>query len=162
MSKLDKNRQRLLVISRAGTTRNDLVTLLTGYGYYVDYADNRLDGLRKFRQHKQPVVICDMLSLPRFPGRLFKVFRSYRRNPMILVAATSDQERLVYPYLSQGVFDIVQLPLRVDYLHFVLRRMVRYDQLTGRLFFLQTILLIVLLVAPIWLLLVYLVSRYWW
>lgn len=162
MSKLDKNRPRLLVVSESPSIRNDLVTLLTGYGYYVDYVNDRRDGLRKYRQHKHAVVIFDVGSLPRYPVRLFRLFMAYHHNPTIMIAATSPEEPGVYKYLDKGVYDIVQLPLRMDYVHFVLRRMVEHNAIISQTFFYRMMLVVTLLFLPVWLLLVYLMSLYWW
>ena len=59
----EANRDRVLVISNRGEVRNELVTLLSGYGYFVEYCATRREGIRKFRSHKQSIVILDVNAL---------------------------------------------------------------------------------------------------
>ena len=56
----DSNRHRVLIISRSLDLRNELVTLLSGYGYFVEFCQSRMEGTRKFRAHKQSIVILDV------------------------------------------------------------------------------------------------------
>ncbi len=154
----EKNRPRLLVICRNAAVRNDLVTLLTGYGYYVDYVDTRKAGIESFQEHKQPIVIMDVPALTPSPGRVFRLFRVYRRNPVLLIAASREEETRLYPYLRSGVFDIVQLPLRTEYLPFVLRRLMEHSRLANQNEFLRGLLGVVFAFLPLWIgLLLYLI-----
>ena len=38
----------------------------------------------------------------------------------------------MYPYLNNGVYDIIQVPLNFENLDFILRRLVAHDTLTAR------------------------------
>ncbi len=152
MRKFNRNRTRLLVICQDEALSNELVTLLTGYGYYVDYVPNRKEGILKFAQHKQAIVIIDAASLPRFPQHLFHMFRYYTLNPKIMIAATREEEENIYPYLDKGVYDIIQVPLRFEYLDFNLRRLVQYDRVSARFSFLKFLVQLLLFAAPIWVL----------
>lgn len=118
------NRPRLLIISKDHNVQNDLVTLLTGYGYYVDYVRTRTEGVVKFKNYKHSVVILDFNSYISNGKRLFDILKAYKRNPVVCVTATKDEEPLTYKYLQEGVYDIIQLPLKVEYLDFVLNRLI--------------------------------------
>jgi DNA-binding response OmpR family regulator len=155
MNVFDRTRRRLLVICRDHKVRNDLVTLLTGYGYFVDYVEDRDEGIAKFRQHKQAVVIIDVPALPRFPESIFREFRVYSRNPIILIAAHKDEERKVYPYLDEGAYDIIELPLKAEYLHFRLRRLVSHGAMEAVNEFRRLLISALLFGLPIWIALVY-------
>ena len=156
-----QHRTRLLVISKDNAMRNDLVTLLTGYGYFVDYVENRHDGLRRFRENKHAIVIVDVHTLPRVPAHFFRAFRIYRRNPIIIIAATEEEMPRVYPYLCRDVYDILQLPLKMDYLDFVLKRLVEHHVIMKSNEFLKTLMLMLGLIAPIWIALLYAMARLW-
>jgi DNA-binding response OmpR family regulator len=159
MKRFNRSRPRLLVICGDHAVRSDLVTLLTGYGYFVDYVGSRDEGIRKFTQHKHAVVIIDVPALPRFPERMFRVFRVYSRNPIILVAAHRGEERIVYPYLDEGAYDILELPLQADYLHFRLRRLVAHGELEAVGEFRRLLNAALLFGLPVWLGLVFFLAR---
>lgn len=155
---LNRIRPRLLVVSKQPSLRNDLVTLLTGYNYYVDYAETRQDGVRRFRHHKHVVVILDVDALPSSPHRLFAVFKAYRENPIILIAARREEEDRVYPFLEAGCFDILEVPLRVEYLHHKLRRVVQFHENMVQNQYHRILLLALAFSAPVWLLLIVLLA----
>jgi len=159
MKKFEKNRTRLLIICEDQTVSNDLVTLLTGYGYYVDYVSSRKEGIIKYRQYKQAIVIFDAASLPKYPRHLFKVFSYYSSNPKILIAARPEEETKIYPFLNDGVYDIIQLPLRYDYLDFNLRRLVSYDNLQARHEFQTLILKLIGYSSPLWIYFIVILSK---
>ncbi|MBD3316474.1 MAG: response regulator [Chitinivibrionales bacterium] len=154
MKTFDRTRRRLLVICRDHKVRSDLVTLLTGYGYFVDYVEDRHEGIAKFKQHKQAVVIIDVPALPQFPESVFREFRVYSRNPIILIAAHKDEQRKVYPYLDEGAYDIIELPLKADYLHFRLRRLVAHSALEAVSEFRRFLISALLFALPVWLALI--------
>lgn len=145
----ERARPRLLVICKSRQSRNDLVTLLTGYGYYVDYVESRAAGIKNFREHKQAIVIIDVPALPQFPERMFKLFSIYKRNPVILIAAQKTEENSIYQYMQQGVYDIVQLPLKPVYQHYVLRRLVEHSAMREKNEFLRNIATLLLLGIPV-------------
>jgi|GEM_PF-1035302 len=150
MRKFEKNRTRLLLICKDQSITNDLVTLLTGYGYYVDYVATRKEGILKYKQYKQAIVIFDAASLPRYPRLLFDIFQFYSSNPKILIAAHPDEEKKIYPFLNKGVYDIIQLPLRAEYLDFNIRRLVSYDNLQARYEFQSMFLKLGIYSSPLW------------
>jgi DNA-binding response OmpR family regulator len=159
MRKFNKNRTRLLVICKDDILTNDFITLLTGYGYYVDYVRTLKEGVDKFKQHKQAIVILDATFLPEIPTQTFQVFRFYSVNAKILIAATKEEEQKIYPYLDNGVYDIIQVPLRYEYLDFNLRRLVDYDMVSSRYEYLKFLMQLVLLSSPIWIYFIIIITR---
>jgi DNA-binding response OmpR family regulator len=83
----EANRDRVLIISRNNEIRNEMITLLSGYGYFVDYCQTRMEGIRKFRAHKQSIVILDVPILRQFPKRLFNLIQRVRKNTIVIIAA---------------------------------------------------------------------------
>jgi DNA-binding response OmpR family regulator len=150
MKTFDKNRTRLLVICQDQQLTNNLVTLLTSYGYYVDYCFTRKEGILKFKQYKQAIVIFEAALLPKYPGHLFRIFKIYSNNPKILIAAREDQESKIYPYLNNAVYDIIQVPLRFEYLDFCIRRLIAYDNLMARHEFLVVLSRLIAYSSPLW------------
>lgn len=152
----EANRQRVLVISRNTELRNELVTLLSGYGYFVEYCATRLEGIRKFRAHKQPMVILDVPVLRMFPKRLFRMIQRVRKNTIVLIAAHKHEEQTAFERLALGAYDILHLPLKTDFLRLTLNRAVSHHQVILEGVFVKNVLFFALLAAPVWLLLAYL------
>jgi DNA-binding NtrC family response regulator len=156
----ERNRPRLLVISKDPMVRNDLVILLSGCGYFVDYVENRLEGIKKFRNFKHAVVIMDVHALPKYPKRMLKLFRVYKKNPIILIVAHYDEAQRIYPYMRLGIFDIVPLPFQVDRLYFVLKRLVEHSRLAAQNEFSKMFLYMLLITLPVWLIAIWFVARH--
>lgn len=151
------NRHRVLVISKSTETCNELVTLLSGYGYFVEFCANRGEGMRKFRNHKQPILILDVPALQYFPKRLFNLIQRVRKNTIILIAAHKKEEGVAFERLALGAYDILNLPLRTDFLKLTLSRALAQHQLMLENIFVKNTLFFGLLMSPLWALLVYLV-----
>jgi two-component system, OmpR family, response regulator ResD len=156
----ERNRSRLLIISKDPTIRNDMIMLLTGCGYFVDYVENRSEGIAKFRNFKHAVVILDVHALPRSPQHLLELFRMYKKNPIILIVAEKNDEARLYPYMQFGIFDIVTVPFQVDYLYFVLRRLIDHSRLTASNEFTKLLLLMIIVTLPIWWVAIWFISRH--
>lgn len=157
MKLIRKSRPRLLIICKEDRLRTDLITLLTGYGYFVDYVEDRKDGLKKFQQHKQLIVIIDIPALPRDPEKIFKEFLVYKKNPIILIAAKKEEQDYVKKYLERReVYDILHLPLNVNSVKITLRRLVGYSQLMARNEFLRILIELLIFFMPLGILLIYL------
>ena len=147
--KLQKNLPRLLVIFADDSVRSNIVTLLSGYGYYVDYESKISKGIKRFRQTKHPIAILDVKALPENEDTLLKLFTVYKRNPMILVAAEKKDEHNMIRYLQSGVYDIIPLPLEVEHLDFVLKRLIDHSQLLFKFEFLKLFAVTVGLTFPL-------------
>jgi DNA-binding NtrC family response regulator len=155
----EANRDRVLVISRNSEVSNELVTLLSGYGYYVEYCQGRMEGMRKFRAHKQPIVILDMKVLRIFPKRLFQFIHSIRKNTIVLIAASKKEEAEAFDRVSMGAYDVLNLPLKTEYLKLTLNRAMAHHRLTLENIFVKNIVFFGLLVSPIWAYLAYLIVK---
>jgi DNA-binding NtrC family response regulator len=153
------NRHRVLVISRSSELRNELVTLLSGYGYFVEYCQSRMEGVRKFRHHKQPIVILDVPALRAFPRRLFKLIQRVRKNTIVLVAAHKAEEHEAFDKLGLGVYDVLNLPLKTDFLKLTLKRALDHHRVTLENIFVKNFVFFALLMLPLWALLAYLLTR---
>jgi DNA-binding response OmpR family regulator len=144
------NRPRLLVISKDTQVRNDLVILLSGCGYFVDYVVTRSEGMAKFRSFKHAVVIMDVHALPKFPKRMLRLFRVYKKNPIILIVARSDEAYQVYPFMRLGIFDVITLPFQADHLYIVLKRLVEHSRLLAQHEFIRRFISVLLITLPLW------------
>jgi len=153
------HRHRVLVISRSPDLRNELVTLLSGYGYFVEYSPNRLDGLRKFRAHKQPIVILDVPILDHWPKRLFHFFQLVRKNTIVLIAAHKSEEAQAFKQMRLGAYDVLNLPLKTDFLKLTLTRAMSHHKMIIENIFVKNALFFGLLMLPIWVVLIWVLSR---
>ena len=144
------NRQRVLVISRCAETRNALVTLLSGYGYFVEFCGNRREGVRKFRDHKQGIVILDVPALRFSPERMFKFIRLVCKNTIVLIAAQKQEERNAFQRLHLGAYDILQLPLKTEFLKLTLSRALDHHRIMLQNSFIKNAVFFTSLMFPIW------------
>lgn len=152
----DASRHRVLVISRSPDLRNELVTLLSGYGYFVEFCQSRMEGVRKFRSHKQSIVILDVPVLRNLPKRLFRFFRMIRRNTIVLIAANRKEEAEAVQRMDLGAYDILHLPLKTDFLKLTLNRAIEHHRLMVENIFVKNAIFFGLLMLPLWSLLAYL------
>jgi DNA-binding NtrC family response regulator len=153
----DNNRHRVLVISRSADLRNELVTLLSGYGFFVEFCQSRMEGVRKFRAHKQSIVILDVPILQTVPQRLFRFFRTIRKNAIILIAANRKEEAEAVQRLDLGAYDILHLPLQTDFLKLTLSRAMEHHRLMVENIFVKNVIFFGLLILPLWALVAYFV-----
>lgn len=155
----EANRQRVLVISGNLEIRNEMVTLLSGYGYFVEYCHSRLEGVRKFRSHKPPILIVDVPTLRTYPRRLFRLIHRVRKNTIILIAAQKREEAEAIERLQLGAYDVLNLPLRTDFLKLTLSRALDHHKLMLENIFVKNVIFFGLLVLPVWIFLSYLLIR---
>jgi DNA-binding NtrC family response regulator len=153
------NRHRVLVISQSTELRNEIVTLLSGYGYFVEFCHSRLQGIRKFRAHKQSIVILDVPVMRTFPRRLFQFIRMVRRNTIVLIAANRKEEAEAVQRVDFGAYDILHLPLKTDFLKLTLSRALEHQRLMLENLFVKNVLFFGLVMSPIWAILAYLIIR---
>jgi DNA-binding NtrC family response regulator len=155
----EANRHRVLVISGNIEVSNELVTLLSGYGYFVEYCQNRIEGMRKFRAHKQPIVILDVSVLRIFPKRLFRFIQRLRKNTIVLIAANKKEEALAFDRLQLGAYDVLNLPLRTEFLKLTLNRALAHHKLTLENIFVKNVVFFGALTLPIWAFLAYCIIK---
>ncbi len=155
----ETNRHRVLVISKSHDLRNEIVTLLSGYGYFVEFCHTRMQGIRKFRAHKQSIVIVDVPVLRVFPRRLFSFIRMVRKNTIVLIAANRKEEAEAVQRLDLGAYDILHLPLKTDFLKLTLARALEHHRLMLENLFVKNVMFFGLLMLPLWAFVAYLVIR---
>lgn len=150
------NRHRVLVISKNDQLRSDLVTLLSGYGYFVEDCADRLEGMRQFRAHKQSIIILDIPALRRFSRRIFSLINLIQRHAIILIAAYKHETELAFHHLNLGAYDILDLPLKTEFLIHTLKRAQLYHKMTLENMFVKNVVFLGLLLLPVWLISIYL------
>jgi len=153
------NRHRVLVISKNDDLRSDLVTLLSGYGYFVEDFKNRLDGIRQFRAHKQSIIILDIPILRRFSKRIFYLIKMIQRNAVILIAASQKENQKAFQHMKEGAYDILNLPLKTEFLIQTIERAQNHHKTILENMFVKNILFFGILMAPLWLLTFYLIAK---
>jgi DNA-binding response OmpR family regulator len=151
-------KSRALLIGRR-VLDEDLSSVLSGYGYFVEHCRTRLEGVRKFRQHRPALVIVDMDAVSGLPERFFRFFRLVREHSIVLVAADKQQESLAARYLLWGAQDVLRLPLRHNDLNFTLSRTSVYHRKMVRSSFLRNLFYFGIAMTPLWVLALYLALR---
>ena len=154
-----KNRHRVLVIIKNDYLRFELVTLLSGYGYHVEDCENRLDGMRKFRAHKQPIIIFDVPTLRTFSKRIFTLIRLVQRHAIVLIAATKKEDPFAFDIMKLGAYDILNVPLKTEFLIHTLARAQEYHTRVMENIFVKNFIFLILLLAPIWIYTVWLLAQ---
>src|SRR5262245_4683385 len=105
----------LLVIEDEAPLRANLVRILSAEGYRVLAAADGDEGIRRAREGRPDLVICDIL-MPRVDG--FGVLASLRSQPetaalpFIFLTASADKESLARG-LRSGANDYVTKPFRI-------------------------------------------------
>lgn len=111
-----KNRPRILVASPVPEDLQQMTTLCSAMGYYVDYFSNLKDTIRKFRHYRHSIVILDENLIPSSAKRLLDTFCRIQQNCMILVVAEAGSS--AWDLCLQGsVHDIITKPLNAENLH---------------------------------------------
>jgi DNA-binding NtrC family response regulator len=154
----EAKKSRALLIGRR-VLDEDLRTILSGYGYMVEHCRTRLEGVRKFREHNQALVIIDVEAIGGFPERLFRFFRRLREHSIVLVAVDKLQEQQAAHLLLWGAHDVLRLPLYHNELNFTLSRTSVYHRDLVRGSFLRNIFYFCIAMAPLWVLVLYFALR---
>ncbi len=144
------SRQRVLVISKNDDLGHELVTILSGYGYFVEHVPDRMEGMRRFRAHKQSILIFDVHSLRRFSKRIFAMIKTVQKNAIVLVAANPGEEELAFQQLKLGAYDILSVPLKMDFLKLTLNRALDHHKLILDNLFARHALFFAGLMLPVW------------
>jgi DNA-binding NtrC family response regulator len=153
------NRRRVLVISKNERLRNELVTLITGYGYLVEDCQDRLEGIQLFRAYKQSIIIIDIPSLRRFSRRMFSLIKMIQRNAIVLVAAYKPEGKTAFEHLKLGAYDVLNLPLKTESLIHTLNRAKSHHLMLIENMFIKNTIFFGLMLMPLWLLTAYLIIR---
>jgi DNA-binding response OmpR family regulator len=145
---------RALIVGRKSLDE-ELSGILSGYGYFVEHCRTRLEGVKKFRSHKQSLVILDIEAVQGLPERLFRFFRLVRENSIVLVASDIRRQPQASRYLLWGAHDVLHLPLDRDALNFTLSRTSAYHRSLVRSTFLRNVFYFSAAMLPLWALLLY-------
>lgn len=129
---LNENRPRLLVISQEDSFQNELVTLMTGYGFYVDYLSTLKDGLRKFKSFRHVIIMLQADELEQNIEKAFRLFNKVQKNVKIVIL-TNNLE-MSPRFLNAGAFDVIskdqsvaESSAQLSRLVMTYRSMVRYN-----------------------------------
>lgn len=143
-----KQRIRVLVVCVDPVVQNLMVSLLTGFEFYVDYVDNMNDALARFKAYRHPVVLLDQSlnkpSVRRLPGFLHMV----QRDCLVVAIAQPGKGLEIMRRRDVNYFDIVELPVHSYDLQFRIRRLLKHHEAMSSLNFLQMLGLAVIQLVP--------------
>lgn len=85
-------KKRILVIEDDLSIQELIVEFLSSEGYTVDYANDGIEGISKFKEHKYDLIILDVM-MPNLDGySACKMIRSKSNIPIIFLTALSEEE----------------------------------------------------------------------
>lgn len=132
-----KQRIRVLVVCVDPMVENLVVSLLTGFEFYVDYVDNMPAALERFKTYRHPVVLLDQslpkVSLRRLPGYL----RMLQRDCLVVAIAQPGQGHEITRRMDGNYYDIVELPVTSHDLLFRVRRLLKQHENASSIHFLR-------------------------
>ncbi len=111
MKYLNESRPRLLLISDDNIYQKNLITLITGYSFYVDYFDGLRDSIRKFRNFRHGVVLIDEDKLPRNVERFLKSFHRVQHRCLLVILSNDLNKKT--RYMNAGAYDVISKTLNV-------------------------------------------------
>ena len=132
-----KQRTRVLVICADPEVQNTLVSLLSGFEFYVDYVDNVSDALVRFKAYRHPVILLDETLVETSAQRLLDLFRLVQRDCLVMAVVPPGGTQQLLQRVSVGLFDTVELPIDSADLQFRIRRLLKHHELTSSLNFMK-------------------------
>jgi DNA-binding response OmpR family regulator len=154
----DAKKHRALLIGGGGLA-DELQAVLESFGYFVEHCQTRGEGVRKFRERRQALVVVDAGVMQGAPERFFRFFGMSGGGAIVLVASGKERRADTARYLLWGAHDVILLPLRPDALRFILGRTSAYHRRVLRGAFYRNALYFGVAVLPFWGILLYFVLR---
>ena len=82
-----------------------------------------------------------------------------QRNAVILIAAYKPENHLAFEHLKMGAYDVLNLPLRTEFLIHTLKRAQNHHRMLLENMFVKNVIFFGLLMIPLWLLTAYLLIK---
>ena len=152
-------RSRCLVLSRDVSLRSTLNAVLPNLGYTVDLETERKNAITKFLKNRHSLILLDAQYLPRQPARLILLFKMAHRNPAVVIFSKGEKNTIAYLYLKDGIFEMIQVPFKINQLVVTVKRAGDYLRMKSRALFLRDLMVHVGLAVPVVVLLTYLLAR---
>ncbi|NLB64079.1 MAG: hypothetical protein GX801_08240 [Fibrobacter sp.] len=150
MKRLLKPRKRLLLILKESPQREQLMAILSGMGFWIDYETDMKTALEKFKHYRHPVVFVDEEELPKKSARLFSLFYKIQQNVAVVCMVKPERRGLVYTYLAHGAWDVITIPLRTKEVVPKVRRLLERYELSSTTVYFQYLLLFSWFLFTIW------------
>ena len=144
-----KQRIRVLLVCTNPQVQSQLVSMLTGFEFYVDYVDNVNDALVRFKSYRHPVVLIDESLLGATPQRLLDLFRLVQRDCLVLAIAPAGQSHEVLQRVEHGLFDILETPINPVDLRFRVRRLLKQHANKSSLNYMRVMFLVAMFLSPL-------------
>jgi DNA-binding NtrC family response regulator len=92
----------------------DLIGILRGFGYNVEWSTTLSDGLAGLRTTAVPAIICES-NLPDGNWKdLVQHVSSFEPHPLVIVSDQDADDRLWADVLTAGAYDLLQEPFEAD------------------------------------------------
>lgn len=104
----------ILVVDDAAFMRMRMSKILTGAGYEVLQAENGLDAIERYREHKPDVVLMD-ITMPEMDGlTALKEIRAIDPEARVAMVTALGQQQIVLEAVKSGAKDFLVKPCEGD------------------------------------------------
>lgn len=104
----------ILVVDDAAFMRMRMSKILTGAGYDVVQAENGLDAIAQYQEHKPDVVLMD-ITMPEMDGlTALKEIRAIDPDARIAMVTALGQQQIVLEAVKSGAKDFLVKPCEGD------------------------------------------------
>ena len=116
MSSSNKKIKKVLVVDDSLTIRVYHTSLLKGFGFDVDTAENGMDGLEKAMSQKYDLILSD-INMPIMDGYEFvkkvRKLENYKLTPIVFVTTLDSEEDKKKGFLAGATLYIVK-PIDIE------------------------------------------------
>ena len=149
MRKLYKNRPRLLLICSDTEVKNQLVTLISGYDYWVDAFEDLPSGYSSFKAYRHQVVMIDEAYLGKGGDQTVDLFKKIQRYCVVLGLVPAYRPNRVEQLMKSKLYDVVETPVFPEHLHHKIRRVVQFHKIVVLFNYFRFLILFMMLVVPL-------------
>jgi two-component system nitrogen regulation response regulator NtrX len=112
---------KILIIDDEKSIRSALQEILEYEKYYVELAENGLEGIEKFNANNFDIILCD-IKMPEMDGIevLEKINESEKDVQVIMISGHANVENAV-DAIKKGAFDFIEKPLDLNRLLITVR-----------------------------------------
>lgn len=128
--------------------------LLSAHEYLVDLADTEEEAKELFVNYKHSILIADVDLLPDVPQTFISVFKEARKKPVFLLINRNERSDQVLSYLTEGVDDLLTMPIYSDKLYRKVKRAAEYNSMqhdieyhSGMVFLLKMLIPVIIVIT---------------
>jgi len=152
-----KDRNKVLILSKEKEIENDIFMVLSSHGYSIDLICDVEEARDKLIYYKPELFIADINLLPDYPAKLLAIFTKARKTPTFLIIDDEKSKEKLSKYL-ECCNDVLKIPFNEENLYYKIRKAVNYSKIIGDNQYYEGMFLILKLMAPLLVLMVFLIT----